>query len=320
MTRYLLTRAVAALPVLVLASIGIFSLVRVMPGDPAATLAGPDATDEMRSAIRTELGLDQPFLGQYVTWMRDVFSFDFGESFRLGGDVGELVREGAVNTVLLTGTSLLLAAAGAALTAVVAVWLDRAWLDNLLATLNTLALAVPSFAVGTLLVLAFAVRLPVLPAGGLPPAGLWSQPDITLQYLLLPALALALPIWAVLTRYLTESLRTQLNSPHVTTARAAGIPRRQLVLRHSLSNALPPAVTVFGIQIGALLGGSLLIENIFAWPGLGRLLGEAINTRDYPVVQVLLLLSVAVFVLAQLSTDVVQAALDPRVRLSGGAR
>lgn len=320
MTRYLLTRGLAALPVLVLASIGIFSLVRVIPGDPAVTLAGPDATPEMHAAIRAELGLDQPFFSQYFSWLRDVFSFDFGESFRLGGDVGTLVREGAVNTVLLTGTALLLAALAAAVTAVVTVWVNSTWLDTLLAALNTLALAVPAFAVGTLLVLAFAVKLPVLPAGGLPPAGLWAQPDITVQYLLLPALSMALPIWAVLTRYLTEALRTQLNSPHVTTARAAGIPRHQLVLRHSLSNALPPAVTVFGIQIGVLLGGSLLIENIFAWPGLGRLLGEAINTRDYPVVQVLLLLSVGVFVLAQLFTDTVQAVLDPRIRLSGGTR
>lgn len=320
MTRYLLIRAAAALPVLVLASLGIFSLVRVIPGDPAATIAGPDATPEMREAIRAELGLDQPFLGQYTAWLRDVLTLDFGTSFRLGGDVAALVREGAVNTVLLTGTALLMAAVGAALTAVVAVWLNRSWLDSLLATLNTLALAVPSFAVGTLLVLAFAIKLPVLPAGGLPPAGLWAQPDITFQYLLLPALSMALPAWAVLTRYLTEALRTQMNSPYVTTARAAGVPRRQLVFRHSLRNALPPAVTIFGIQVGALLGGSLLIENIFAWPGLGRLLGEAINGRDYPIVQVLLLLSVVVFVAAQLLTDVVQAALDPRVRLAGGAR
>jgi len=320
MTKYLLTRSAAALPVLLLASIGIFSLVRLIPGDPAVTLAGPDATPEMREAIRAQLGLDQPFLSQYLTWLRDVASLDFGRSFRLGGDVGEIVRDGAANTVLLTGSALLLAVLGAAVTAMLAVGLDRAWLDHLLAGLNTLALAVPGFAVGTLLVIAFAVKLQLLPAGGLPPAGLLAQPDITVQYLALPAVSMALPAWAVLTRYLTEALRTQMNAPYVTTARAAGVPRRQLVLRHALRNALPPSVTVLGIQVGALLGGSLLIENIFAWPGLGRVLGEAINTRDYPVVQVLLLLSVAVFVLAQLLTDVVQAMLDPRVRLSGGTR
>lgn len=320
MTRYLLSRGAAALPVLLLASLGIFSLVRLIPGDPAVTLAGPDSTPEMQQAIRSQLGLDAPFASQYVHWLRDVLSLDFGTSFRLGGDVGALVLAGAGNTVLLTGTALVLAAVGAAVTAVVAVVVNRSWLDNVLAGFNTVALAVPSFAVGTLLVIVLAVKLQLLPAGGLPPAGLVARPDITVQYLALPALSMALPAWAVLTRYLTEGLRTQMNSPYVTTARAAGVPRRQLVLRHALRNALPPAVTVLGIQIGALLGGSLLIENIFAWPGLGRLLGEAINTRDYPVVQVLLLLSVVVFVLAQLVTDLVQATLDPRVRLNGGAR
>jgi peptide/nickel transport system permease protein len=320
MTRYLISRGAAALPVLLLASVGIFSLVRLIPGDPAVTLAGPDSTPEMQQAIRGQLGLDQPFLSQYVGWLRDLLTLDLGTSFRLGGDVGALVLDGAGNTVLLTGTALLLAAVGAAVTAVVAVVANRSWLDNVLAAFNTVALAVPSFAVGTLLVIVLAVKVQLLPAGGLPPAGLAAHPDITIQYLALPALSMALPAWAVLTRYLTEGLRTQMSSPYVTTARAAGVPRRQLVLRHALRNALPPAVTVLGIQIGALLGGSLLIENIFAWPGLGRLLGEAINTRDYPVVQVLLLLSVTVFVLAQLVTDMVQASLDPRVRLSGGTR
>lgn len=320
MSKYLLSRGLVALPVLLVAALGIFSIVRLIPGDPATVLAGPDATPEMRDAISAQLGLDRGYWDQFAAWLGGVVTLDWGTSFRLGGEVRDLVAAGAVNTLVLSGAALVVAATLAVLTAVVAVIAERRWLDSALAALNTLALAVPSFAVGTLLVIAFAVKAPLLPAGGVPPEGLFADPAATLRHLALPVAAMALPSWAVLTRYITEALRTQMSSPHITTARAAGIGRRRLVLRHALRNALPSAVTVLGIQIGALLGGSLLIENIFAWPGLGRLIGEAINNRDYPVVQILLVLSVAVFVLAQLVTDLVQASLDPRVRLAGGAR
>lgn len=320
MIKYLLSRALVALPVLVVAAIGIFSIVRLVPGDPASVIAGPDSTPEMQATIQAELGLDRPFWEQFFSWFKGLLTLDWGSSFHLGGEVTDLVAAGAVNTLVLSGTALIVSAMLAVLTAVVAVVAERKWIDSALASVNTLALAVPGFAVGTLLVIALAVKVPLFPAGGIPEDGLWAQPLETLRHLVLPVCALALPAWAVLTRYVTEALRTEMRAPYVTTARAAGVPRGQLVTRHALRNALPPAVTVLGIQVGALLGGALLIENIFAWPGLGRLIGEAINTRDYPVVQILLVISVAVFVLAQLLTDLIQAILDPRVRLTGGAR
>lgn len=320
MGRYVLRKVPSTLLVLVLASFLIFSLIRLVPGDPVAALAGPDATPEARAAIRADLGLDRPLLSQYVVWLGHVLTLDLGRSYRLGGQVSDLLADGAANTLVLTFTALALAALLALAASTLTVVLDKPWLNAVMSAVNTVAVAVPTFVTGLVLVLVFAVLLPLLPAGGTPPDGFLARPDITLQYLLLPAVCLALPAAAALTRFLTESLRTQMRQPYVMTARALGIPRRRIVLTQALRNALPSSLTVLGIQFGTLLGGAVLVEAIFAWPGLGRLVEQGISARDYPVVQVLLLLSVAVFVLTQLLTDVLQAALDPRIRIEGGTR
>ena len=317
---YVLRKAPSTLLVLVLASFLIFSLIRLVPGDPVAALAGPDATPEARAAIRADLGLDRPLLSQYVVWLGDVLTLDLGRSYRLGGQVSDLLADGATNTLVLTFTALALAALLALAASTLTVVLDKPWLNSVMSAVNTVAVAVPTFVTGLVLVLVFAVLLRLLPAGGTPPDGYLARPDITLQYLLLPAICLALPAAAALTRFLTESLRTQMRQPYVMTARALGIPRRRIVLTQALRNALPSSLTVLGIQFGTLLGGAVLVEAIFAWPGLGRLVEQGISARDYPVVQVLLLLSVAVFVLTQLLTDVLQATLDPRIRIEGGTR
>jgi peptide/nickel transport system permease protein len=219
--------------------------------------------------------------------------------------------------VVLTATALLFAVLIGVTLSVVSVIADRWWLDALLAGANTLAVALPTFVTGLLMILGLAVLLPVLPAGGTPPDGFVSHPDIAFQYLLLPALCLALPAAAALTRFLSDGLQQQMAQPYVVTATALGIPRRRIVLTQALRNALPSTVTLLGIQVGVLLGGAVLVEAIFSWPGLGQLIEQAISTRDYPVVQVLLLLSVTVFVVTQLLSDVVHAWLDPRVRLGG---
>jgi peptide/nickel transport system permease protein len=319
MGAYLLRRLPSALVVLAIASFGIFAMVRMVPGDPVSTLAGPDASPEARAAIRADLGLDQPLVTQYVTWLGQLFRGDFGTSYRIGGSVKDLVADGAVNTIVLTVTALLLAMAVALVCSVLAVVLDNRWVNATLSFGNTLAIALPTFVTGLVLILLFAVVFPVLPAGGTPPDGFLARPDLSVQYLLLPAVCLALGAGAALTRFLTESLRTELRQPYVTTARALGISRRRIVLTQALRNALPSAVTVLGIQFGTLLGGAVLVEAIFTWPGLGGLIEEAISGRDYPLVQVLLLLSVGVFVVIQLLTDVIHAWLDPRVRIGGAA-
>jgi len=319
MGAYLLRRLPSALVVMAIASFGIFAMVRMVPGDPVSTLAGPDASPEARAAIRADLGLDQPLVTQYVTWLGQLFRGELGTSYRIGGPVKDLVADGAVNTIVLTVTALLLAMAVALVCSLLAVVLDNRWVNATLSFGNTLAIALPTFVTGLVLILLFAVVFPVLPAGGTPPDGFLARPDLSVQYLLLPAVCLALGAGAALTRFLTESLRTELRQPYVTTARALGISRRRIVLTQALRNALPSTITVLGIQFGTLLGGAVLVEAIFTWPGLGGLIEEAISGRDYPLVQVLLLLSVGVFVVIQLFTDVIHAWLDPRVRIGGAS-
>lgn len=319
MGRYLLSRLPSALVVLLVASFLIFAMVRLVPGDPASTLAGPDATPESLAAIRADLGLDRPLLEQYVSWLGQVAHLDLGTSYRIDGPVRDLVVDGAANTIVLTVAALLLASVVALVSSVLAVVLDNRWVNAALSFGNTLAIALPTFVTGLVLILLLAVVFPVLPAGGTPPDGFVARPDIAVQYLLLPAVCLALGAGAALTRFLTEALRTEMRQPYVVTARALGISRRRIVLTQALRNALPSAVTVLGIQFGTLLGGAVLVEAIFSWPGLGGLIEEAISSRDYPLVQVLLLLSVAVFVVIQLLTDLAHAWLDPRIRIGGAA-
>lgn len=319
MTRYLLRKIPSALLVLFLASVLIFFVLRLVPGDAASTLAGPDATEESIAAIRAQLGLDKPIPVQYLTWLGGVLTLDLGRSFVIGGNISDLVIDGLTNTIVLSVTALLLAVVVSLSLSIAAVAWPKRWLTALVNGANTVAVALPPFVSGVLLVLFFAVLVPVLPAGGIPPAGFLARPDITVQYLLLPAICLALPVAAALTRFLTESLRTELRQPYITTARALGVSRWNLVSRSALRNALPTMVTALGLQTGQLLGGAVLVEAIFAWPGIGQLIEQGISRRDYPVVQVLLLLSVTVFVLVQLLTDVLHAYLDPRIRIGGAS-
>ncbi|MFE5941447.1 ABC transporter permease [Streptomyces sp. NPDC056480] len=312
MRGYLLRRLPSALLVLLVASFVAFAVLRLVPGDPAAVLAGPDASPETEAAIRARLGLDAPLHTQYLRWIGDLLAGDLGPSYAIGGQTADLIGEGLGATVELTlGALLFVAVLGGAFGILGATSRNR-WISGTVRTLTTTALAVPPFVTGVLLVLLFAVVLGVLPPGGRVP--LLTAPDLGVQYLLLPALCLALPSAAVLGRYLKDGIERALAEDYVRTATAAGIAPRRLLWRHALPNALPPVVTLLGMQTGHLLGGAVLVEAIFAWPGLGQLAEQALVRRDYPVVQDLLLLLVTVFVLVQLLTDLVHAWLDPRIR------
>jgi peptide/nickel transport system permease protein len=315
MLRYLLRRLPSLLGVLLVASLLIFSMLRLIPGDPATTLAGSNATPQTVAAIRHQLGLDRPLPEQYFHWLGDVLTFHLGRSYILGGSINDLIWRGLANTLALAASALLIAVVIAMLLGPLWGASERGWLDGLLTAGNTLAVAVPPFVTGVLALLVVGVELGWLPVGGSPPGGLLADPGITVQYLILPAVCLGLPLAAVLTRFLAERVRTELAEPYVVTALAAGVPRRRVVRRHALRNALPTTVTVLGLQVGSLLGGAILVEVVFAWPGLGQLMQQAISRRDYPVVQILLLFSVATFAVIQVVTDLVCAALDPRIRI-----
>ncbi|RII17795.1 Glutathione transport system permease protein GsiC [Streptomyces sp. YIM 130001] len=312
MGRYLLTRIPSALVVLAVASLVIFGILRLVPGDAAVTLAGPDASQESVEAIRRQLGLDQPLAAQYLHWIGDLLRGDLGPSYAVGGEVADLIGDGLGATLELTlGALILTVAIGLAL-GVLGATSRRRSVRGAVQAVTTGALAVPPFVTGVVLVLVLAVGFAVLPSGGR--VGLFEAPDLELQYLLLPALCVSLPSAAVVGRYLKDSLQQALSEDYVRTVTAAGVSRRRLLWRHALPNALPPVVTLLGMQTGQLLGGAVLVEAIFAWPGLGQLAETGLTARDYPVVQDLLLLLVTVFVLVQLLTDVVHAWLDPRIR------
>ncbi len=315
MLSYLVRRVPTALLVLVIASVLIFGILRFIPGGPESALLGPDATPADVQALRHELGLDRGFFAQYLSWIADVLRLDFGRSFQVGGEISSLIGFGLANTLVLTGAGVLVALVVAVGLALAVTVFDNRWLSAVVTAVNAAAIAIPTFVVGTLLVLLAGVRLRWLPAGGAPPDGYLTEPSIAVQYLILPAITLGLPTGAMLARFLTESLRTELGKPYAVTARSLGIPRHRVVLQHALRNALPATVTAFGLLVGGLLGGAILVESVFGYPGLGMLTEQGIFSRDYPLVQVLLLLSVTVFIVVQLLADVLHAWLDPRIRL-----
>ena len=319
MTGYLFRRIPTAVIVLFAASLLIFAVLRLIPGGPEAALAGSDATPEDLAAIRHDLGLDRGFFVQYAAWIGSVLTLDFGTSYQVGGSIGDLVSFGLTNTLVLTSAAAVFAVALGLALSLAATIRPSTWLNTLLTGVNAVAIALPTFVVGIVLIFLFGVRWRLLPAGGTPPNGLTDDLWITAQYLALPAFTLGLPAGAMLARFLTEALQTELTQPYAVTAIATGASRRDVVLRHALRNALPSTITAFGLIVGALLGGAVLVESIFGWPGLGLLTEEGISARDYPLVQVLVLLSVTVFVLIQLAADIVHAWLDPRIRLAGAA-
>ncbi len=320
MARYLFGRIATALLVLFVASIVIFSVLQFIPGDPATAILGADSTPEQLASLRAELGLDQPVWAQYWHWLSGVLTGDLGQSFGRGGPISDLLLDGLRNTLVLAAAALLIAVVASLVISTVAV----AWPNRVVTALvnagNTLAVALPTFVTGVLLVLIFALLFPVLPAMGLPPDGLLADPSITAQYLLLPAVCLSLPVGAALTRFLTESLRSELRQPYILTARALGLSEWRIITRGAMRNALPTAVTVLGLQTGSLLSGAVIVEAIFAWPGIGGLLQEGLNRRDYPLVQILLLVSVTIFVVLQLITDQIHALMDPRIRVGASRR
>ncbi|MEU8134353.1 ABC transporter permease [Streptodolium elevatio] len=313
MTGYLVRRLPSALGVLLLASFAIFLILRAVQGDPAETLAGSDPSPESVGAIRHELGLDRPLLTQYGAWIADVVRGDFGRSYIIGGSVNELLAQRLGNTVELTVGALVFTIALGLLFGVLGVTVKNRFGQTLLSAVNSVSLIVPAYVSGFLLVFVFAITWPVLPPGG--HVSILSDPQIGFQYLLMPALVLALPPSAILARYVKDGLQQALGEDYARTAKSLGIPPRRILWRHALPNALPPVLTVLGMQVGVLLGGAVIIEAVFAWPGLGMLAEQAVTRRDYPVIQAVLLFLVVVYVVVQLLTDLAYALIDPRVRL-----
>lgn len=302
--RYILRRLLYALPTLLGVTLAVFLLVRLIPGDPARLIAGLLASDEEVQRLRTELELDRPLPEQYVRFLANVLSGDLGLSAvtRTPVIVEIGIRARATMTLAVTSTALAVAAGVGA--GVLAAAYHNTAVDYAVMVAALSGVSVPVFWLGIMLMLLFAVHLHWLPAGGIG----------TPAHLILPAVTLAAFSTAIVARMTRGSLLEVLGMDFVRTARAKGIAQWAVIIRHALRNALIPVVTVVGLQFGTLLGGAVLTETTFAWPGLGRLLVSAITARDYPVIQGIVIVFATMFVLVNLVTDLLYVYIDPRIR------
>jgi peptide/nickel transport system permease protein len=314
MHAYLVRRLAQFVPVALLAAIGVWALIYALPGDPAQALAGENATDAQVAAIRERLSLDRPIWEQFISWLGNVLTGDLGESFVSGQSVGALLAERLPATIQLAALSIIVGLVIALPLGMVVALRPRSWPGRLVNVYLATGLAMPTFWLGMLLIIAFSVQLQVLPASSSFVA-IWDDPGAALRNVILPAAAIGLHISAITARFVATSLSETMTRDFVRTARAKGALERRVVVRHALRNALLPTVTVVGLQLGALLGGALVVEVVFNYPGIGRMIYSAIGARDYALVQGTVLFVVVAFLVINLIVDVLYAYLDPRIRL-----
>jgi peptide/nickel transport system permease protein len=304
MIRYLCIRLSYMLPVVWLVVSVVFLLIHLVPGDPIQAMLGEGAAGADIQAARHAYGLDLPLGTQYVHYWNGVLHGDLGNSVRLNKPVRELVFKAYPATLSLTLSALFVAIVLSIPAGVRSATRRNRWDDRALSFVSLLGLSFPNFALGPILVLIFAIHFDWLPVSG---AGSWRS-------LVLPAVTMGASLAAILTRMVRTSMLEELGQDYIRTARAKGLPERDVVYRHALRNAMIPVVTVIGLQFGALLAGAIVTETIFAWPGIGRLTISAISNRDYSLVQGCLLCIGLTYVAVNFFTDLVYSALNPRIR------
>lgn len=311
---FILRRVLLMIPILLGVTLITFIIVRSIPGDPVEVLLGADrrSTPEQIEAIRRSYGLDQPLPVQYVKWLGHVVQGDLGQSLRTRRPLTQELQLRLPVTLQLTLFAGILASIPALLVGVLAALKRNSGIDYLATIVTLIGVSVPNFLLATLLVLLFSFKLKVLPPVGYQTFG--DDPIQNLRAMILPAISLGLPLAAVLMRITRSSVLEAMSQDHVRTARAKGLPRTRVLMRHVLPNAGIPILTIAGIQVANLLGGTVIVEQIFGLPGVGRYVYEAIANRDYPVVQSVTLVLAFLFVLVSLIVDVLYAVLDPRLR------
>lgn len=305
MGAYLVRRLVFSVFILWGAVSIIFVVLRLIPSDPARLILGSDATEAEVEVLRDQMGLNEPLIAQYWTYVRDLVRLDFGESYRQQRDAFELVLERLPATMELAVVALVIALVTGVLLGVLAALRVNKLTDRIVSVASLLAQSLPSFWIGIVFILVFSRGLQVLPSGG----------TGTPAHMVLPAVTLAMPMLAILIRMTRSGLLEVIHEGYIQTARAKGLSERVVIFPHAIRNALIPIVTIVGLQFGGLLAGSVIVEMVFSWPGIGRLLIESIGQRDYNVVQAAILVIAAGFVFANLLVDILYGYLDPRVRL-----
>ena len=289
----------------------VFSSMHIAPGDPASMIGGPTATESDLAAIRTNLGLDDPFLVQYGRYVRDAVQGDFGYSYQTKQPVSEAITVRFPNTLKLAVASMIIAVIIGISAGLISALRHNSWLDVSSTTFALAGISIPNFWLGALLILVFAVNLQVLPVGGL------SSPFYTWQgikELILPAITLGTGSAAMIARMTRSSMLEVIRADYVRTARAKGVKERNVIWIHTLKNAMIPVITVIGLNFGFLLGGTIITEKVFAINGIGRLMIDAIASRDFPMVQGSVLLVATLFVVVNLIVDIVYTFIDPRIK------
>lgn len=304
MHNYLIKRLLSTIPVLIGISLLLFFMLRMLPGDPAQVLAGQMATPQEIENIRHQLGLDRPIYEQYAVYMSHLVRFDLGRSARTQNPVIDEIWARLPNTLLLAVVAIVLACLFGIPAGIISAVRPYSWIDYLVTLSALFGISMPVFWLGLMLVVLFAVILHWLPAGG---TGSW-------QHVILPAVTLASFVVAFIARMTRSTMLETLSQDFTTTARSKGLAEIVVIVKHALKNALIPIITVVGLQFGFLLGGAVLTETVFAWPGLGRLLYDSISARDYPMIQGTILIFGLLYILVNLVVDLIYAFVDPRIR------
>ena len=314
MTHYILTRLLYSVPVILGLSIIVFVIMTLIPGDPATAILGSYATPENVERLNRQLGLDKPLIQQYFIWLGNLLQGDFGRSYSLNRPVIDEVLERFSATLILASASLILCSIFGLLAGIYSAVNQFGWGDRLLTFLVLIGISLPSFWLGLLMIFLFAVTWKVLPASGM--YSIYGGGDLVdlLTHLLLPAITLSIVATGVIARLTRASMLEVLRHDYIRTARAKGVSERKVVFSHAFRVAVVNVIPVIGIQAGFVLGGAVYIETVFQWPGIGRMLVQAISTRDLLLVQGGVLVVAVAYVLFNLLADVTQHSLDPRLK------
>lgn len=314
MAAYIMKRLVAAIPVLLGLSIIVFLIMAMIPGDPATAILGSYATPENVTRLNQSLGLDKPLPQQYLIWLGNLLQGDFGRSFTLNRPVLDEVLERFSATLILAGTALVFCSIIGVLAGIASAVHQFGWVDRIVVFFVLIGISIPSFFLGLLFILFFAVQLRLLPASGM--YAIYGGGDLAdlARHLILPAVTLAIVATGVIARLTRTAMLEVLRQDYIRTARAKGLSERKVIYRHALKAAMVAIVPVIGLQAGFVLGGAVYIETVFQWPGIGAMLVKAISTRDILLVQGGVLFVAAAYVFVNLIADVIQAMLDPRLK------
>lgn len=305
MTQYIIRRLLQMIPITLGIITLIFALIHLIPGDPAIQIAGENARPEDVAQVRRQLGLDKPLWEQYVSYLGGLARGDMGTSFRTQEEVSKEIRLRYPATIQLAMGGMVVALLVAFPLGIISAIYRSTWIDNVARFFALVGVSMPSFWFGPLLIIAFAIHFEWFPVSGRGEG---------LRSLVLPSLTMGLALAAILTRMIRVSLAEELNQLYFTTALAKGVSRGRAIFVHAMKNAMIPVVTILGLQFGSLLTGAIITEQIFSWPGLGRLLIQSISTRDYPQVQGSILVIALTYIMINLLTDILYGVIDPRIK------